>query len=108
MQSKQILGIVTLSIPPILSAQPPAGVKRVPPPPKNVPPLLQQYDFGGQLRTLEDPTTLPSTVTPELATASVSGVGRGACLALIRLSTRVRANCSAISNGINRRQATVA
>jgi len=72
MQSKQILGIITLSIVPILSAQPPAGVKRVPPPPKSVPPLLQQYDFGGQLRTLEDPTILPSTVMPELATPTVS------------------------------------
>jgi type IV secretion system protein VirB9 len=72
MQSKQILGILTLSILPILSAQPQAGVKRVPPPPKNVPPLLQQYDFGGQLRTLEDPATLPSTVMPELATSTVS------------------------------------
>ncbi len=72
MQSKQIIGILALSILPILSAQPPTGVKRVPPPPKSVPPLLRQYDFGGQLRTLEDPTTLPSTVTPELATPTVS------------------------------------
>jgi len=68
MQSKQIIGVLTLGILPVLSAQPPAGVKRVPPLPKSVPPLLQQYDFGGQLRTLEDPKTLPSAVTPELVT----------------------------------------
>src|SRR6202451_1042968 len=73
MQSKQVIVALTLSILPILSAQPPAGVKRVPPPPKNVPPLLQQYDFGGQLRTLEDPNSLPSTVAPELATPSPNG-----------------------------------
>ena len=68
MQSRHIIAALALNILPILSAQPPAGVKRVPPPPKNVPPLLQQYDFGGQLRTLEDPNTLPSTATPELVT----------------------------------------
>src|SRR5260370_35072725 len=37
-------------------------------PPKNIPPLLQQYDFGGQLRTLEDSGSLPAEVRPELAT----------------------------------------
>ena len=70
MQSKTIIGVLTLGILPILSAQPPAGVKRVPPP-KDVPPLLQQYDFGGQLRTLENPDTVPRTVAPELATPTV-------------------------------------
>jgi type IV secretion system protein VirB9 len=46
-------------------------VKRVPPAapgqttPKNVPPLLQQYDFGGQLRAL-DGSGLPTDVKPEL------------------------------------------
>ena len=51
--------------------QSPVGVKRVPPaaqgqtPPKSVPPLLQQYDFGGQLRALEG-SGLPSDVKPEL------------------------------------------
>jgi len=54
-------------------AQPLVGVKRVPQAaptqatPKNVPPLLQQYDFGGQLRTLEDPGSLPADVKPEFA-----------------------------------------
>ena len=49
--------------------QSPVGVKRVPPaaqgqtPPKSVPPLLQQYDFGGQLRALEG-SGLPSDVKP--------------------------------------------
>jgi type IV secretion system protein VirB9 len=62
-----------LSAQPQLPAQPPVGVKRVPPvaqgqsPPKNVPPLLQQYDYGGQLRTLEG-SGLPSDVKPELLT----------------------------------------
>src|SRR5580693_2378033 len=68
MQSKTTIGLLTLSILPILSAQPPAGVKRVAPQAKDVPPFLQQYDFGGQLRTLENPDTLPNAVTPELAT----------------------------------------
>jgi type IV secretion system protein TrbG len=66
MQSKQIIVALTLSFLPILCAQPPAGANRTPPP-KNTPPILQQYDFGGQLRTLEDPNILPNTVTPELA-----------------------------------------
>jgi type IV secretion system protein VirB9 len=55
-------------------AQPPVGVKRVPQaapgntPPKNIAPLLQQYDFSGQLRTLEDSGSLPVDVKPELST----------------------------------------
>jgi type IV secretion system protein VirB9 len=32
---------------------------------------LQQYDFGGQLRTLEDPNVLPNTVIPALAAPAV-------------------------------------
>src|SRR5258708_37627107 len=63
-----IIVTLALSVLPILSGQPPTGLKRVPPPPKSVPPLLQQYDFGGQLRTLEDPGGLPADVKPELAT----------------------------------------
>src|ERR1700728_2838165 len=58
MLSSRIVLIVTLASAGTLSAQsqapvqPPVGIKRVPPaalgqaPPKNVPPLLQQYDFG--------------------------------------------------------------
>jgi type IV secretion system protein TrbG len=77
MLSLRIVLIVTLPSAGILSAQsqtptpPPVGVKRVPPaalgqtPPKHVPPLLQQYDFGGQLRALEG-SGLPSDVKPEL------------------------------------------
>jgi type IV secretion system protein VirB9 len=68
MQSRQIIVALAFGILPILSAQPLAGVKRVPPPAKGVPPLLQQYDFGGQLRTLEDPNALSSTVAPDLTT----------------------------------------
>ena len=55
-------------------AQPPIGVKRLPPaaprqtPPKSIPPLLQQYDFSGQLRTLEDSGSLPADVKPEFVT----------------------------------------
>ena len=59
MQSKIIVAL-SLVVLPILSGQPPAGLKRVPPPPESVPPLLQQYDFGGQLRTLEDSGSLPA------------------------------------------------
>jgi type IV secretion system protein TrbG len=70
MQSKQIIVALTLSFLPILCAQPPTGVNQTAPP-KNVPPILQQYDFGGQLRTLEDPNVLPNTVTPELAAPAV-------------------------------------
>ncbi len=66
MQLKIIVAF-TLVVLPILSGQPPAGLKRVPPP-ENVPPLLQQYDFGGQLRTLEESGSLPADVKPELAT----------------------------------------
>ena len=77
MLSSRIVLIVTLASARILSAQsqtptqPPLGVKRVPPAapgqttPKNLPPLLQQYDFGGQLRAL-DGSGLPSDAKPEL------------------------------------------
>src|SRR5262249_26587167 len=47
-----------------------------------------------------------SDVSAGLVTGS--GIARVCCEALIRLSTRVRANCWAISIGIIRRQATVA
>jgi type IV secretion system protein TrbG len=79
MLSSRIVIGVTLSSVWMLSAQsqspaqPQSGVKRVPPagqgqtPPKNVPPVLQQYDFGGQLRTLEDSGNSPTDVRPELA-----------------------------------------
>ena len=70
MQSKQIIVVLTLGFLPILCAQPPSGVNRTPTP-KSAPPILQQYDFGGQLRTLEDPNVLPNTVTPALAAPAV-------------------------------------
>lgn len=54
----------TLAAPPNLSTAPVAG-KRVPAPQpqsqkqaKEPPPLLQKYDFGGQLQVLQDPTTM--------------------------------------------------
>ncbi len=80
MLSFRIVIIVTVSSTWMLPAQsqplsqPPIGVKRVPPaspvqsPPKSIPPLLQQYDFGGQLRTLDDSGGLPNDVKPEFAT----------------------------------------
>src|SRR5271165_397776 len=86
MLSLQIVLIVTLPSAGMLSAQsqtptqPPVGVKRVPAaalgqtPPKNVPPLLQQYDFGGQLRAL-DGSVLPSDVKPELLAPGVPNGG---------------------------------
>jgi P-type conjugative transfer protein TrbG len=69
----QILMITALavSVVPILAGQPPVERKRVPPSFETVPPLLQQYDFGAQLRTLEDPINLPintrDDVKPQLA-----------------------------------------
>jgi type IV secretion system protein VirB9 len=42
-------------------------------PPKEIPPLLRQYDFGGQLRTLEDFGGLPVDVKPEIATPRSQG-----------------------------------
>jgi P-type conjugative transfer protein TrbG len=87
MLSLRIVITVTLSSAWMLSAQsqprakPPIGAKRVPPaaqgqtPPKSIPPLLQQYDFSGQLRTLEDSGNLPADVKPEFATpGATSGV----------------------------------
>jgi hypothetical protein len=71
MQIPPILVALTLTVLPILSGQPPVKSKRVPPPPESVPPLLQQYNFGGQLRTLEDSGSLPVDVKPELATPGV-------------------------------------
>jgi len=56
------------SSPPV---EPPASAKRVPPaaqggtPPKDLQPLLQQYDFGRQLRTLEAPGNPPRIIPTE-------------------------------------------
>src|SRR5471032_1948614 len=84
MLSLRIVITVTLSSAWMQSAQsqpaakPPIGAKRVPPsapgqtPPKSIPPILQQYDFGGQLRTLEDSGSLPADVKPEFATPGVT------------------------------------
>jgi type IV secretion system protein VirB9 len=45
-------------------------VKRVPPPPKSIPPLLQQYDFGAQIQALQQTNGIPMPpgTTPEFAT----------------------------------------
>ena len=71
MLSSRIVIVVTLSSQSLLShlrgTAASAPTKRVPPSPENVPPLLQQYDFGGQLRTLEDSGTLPTDVRPRAA-----------------------------------------
>jgi P-type conjugative transfer protein TrbG len=61
-----------LSVLPILAGQSTVEKKRVPPAPEGLPPLLRQYDFGGQLRTLEDPVSLPPDVTPQLAAPGTS------------------------------------
>lgn len=71
MQSQKIVIFLALSVLPVLSAQSPAGSKPAPPPPKNIPPLLQQYDFGGQLRTLEDPGASPDLAAPELVKPAI-------------------------------------
>jgi len=60
--------------------KPPAvQVKREPAPPGPVvPPILQQYDFGAQLNTLQNggPFTFPSSVNPEFAVPPKEGSGR--------------------------------
>ena len=61
-----IVTALALSVVPILMGQPPVKTKRISPPDK-IPPLLQQYDFGAQLRTLEDPVNLLSDGKPQLA-----------------------------------------
>src|SRR5277367_4699737 len=71
MQPKIIVALALFLLPILSGQQPPAGSKRVPATPRSVPPLLQQYDFGGQLQTLEDSGRLPSDVKPELATPGV-------------------------------------
>ena len=88
MLSARIVITVTLSSVWMLSAQsqspapPPIGAKRVQKAtpgqtsPKNVPPLLQQYDFGSQVRTLEDSGSLPTDVKPEFLNP---GGARGPC-----------------------------
>lgn len=66
-----IVTALSLSVVPILTGQPPVEIKRLPPP-DNIPPLLQQYDFGAQLRTLEDPIQLPSNGKPQIASLGAS------------------------------------
>ena len=69
MQSTRFFLALTMSaLLPILAGQTPAQSERAPRPPVSVPPLLQQYDFGAQLRTLENPGSLPLGVTPQPAT----------------------------------------
>jgi type IV secretion system protein TrbG len=63
MQSKIIIAI-TLVVLPGLSAQPPVKTKRGQSQPAPVPPLLQQYDFDGQVRTLEGSDAKPEVATP--------------------------------------------
>jgi P-type conjugative transfer protein TrbG len=70
---KAIAVVVGLSVLPIFGQPPVVERKRETPAADNAPPLLQQYDFGGQLRTLEDPGSLPSNVKPQFATPSISG-----------------------------------
>ena len=77
MLSLRIVITVALSAVSALSAQssppvePPASVKRVSPAaqggtrPKDIQPLWQQYDFGGQIRALEAPDNLPLVAKPE-------------------------------------------
>lgn len=58
------LGLSTL-LPILAGQQPPIKSKRVPQAPANVPPVLQQYDFGAQLQTLENPGSLPGDAKPQ-------------------------------------------
>jgi type IV secretion system protein TrbG len=66
MQSARFfLALALTGLPPIHAEQPPAESVRVPQPPVSVPPLLRQYDFGAQLRTLENFGSLPVDVKPQ-------------------------------------------
>lgn len=69
MQSARFfLGLALTGLLPILAGQPPAESVRLPQPPVSVPPLLQQYDFGAQLRTLENPGSVPLDVKAQSTT----------------------------------------
>ena len=69
MQSARFfLGLALTGLLPILAGQPPAESVRAPQPPVSVPPLLQQYDFGAQLRTLENPGSVPLDVKAQSTT----------------------------------------
>jgi type IV secretion system protein TrbG len=70
MQSARFFLALALSaLLPILAGQPPVESERVPHQPMNVPPLLQQYDFGAQLRTLEG-SGVPLDVKPQATSPS--------------------------------------
>ncbi len=69
MQSARFFITLALSaLLPILAGQPPAESGRAPQPPVSVPPLLQQYDFGAQLRTLENPGSVSLDVKAQPTT----------------------------------------
>jgi len=69
MQSARFFLALALSaLLPILAGQTPAESVRAPQPPVSVPPLLQQYDFGAQLRTLENPGSVPLDVKAQPTT----------------------------------------
>jgi P-type conjugative transfer protein TrbG len=72
MQSAIVVTLI-FSFLPVLAGQAPTERKRVPPVPDGLPPLLQQYDFGGQLRTLEAPGSPPPDVKAQFATPNTSG-----------------------------------
>jgi P-type conjugative transfer protein TrbG len=60
------------------SPQPSTAIKRIPPggtPPKTIPPLLQQYDYGAQIQALEQTTGLPvsSDAVPEILPGTAQG-----------------------------------
>src|ERR1700722_14520076 len=69
MQSARFfLGLALTGLLPILAGQPPGESVRLPQPPASVPPPLQQYDFGAQLRTLENPSSVPLDVKAQPTT----------------------------------------
>ena len=65
---KRIISISAILVSAAL-AQNPAEVKRMP---TTIPPLLQQYDFGAQVKELQSPDGAPArTVKPQLAQPSI-------------------------------------
>ena len=64
---------------PATTPQPGIAVKRIPQvdtPPKSLPPLLQQYDYGAQIQALQqtDGLSVPSDVLPEMLPGKAVGV----------------------------------
>jgi P-type conjugative transfer protein TrbG len=94
MKASITITLITLRV---FLAQPPANPKRDQVPSKNIPPLLRQYDFGNQLRTLEDPASTPAQIKPELvAPSTATGLPSGGVPKDFKPKTDVQLNGTAL------------